>query len=85
MDTQSSSCTVKYIDDASHAHAIELRKALIQLNISNSPWPLQLHEHTGFILDPEVNEMQNDLDRLKAFTDQNLMVINKKKKTDNVC
>ena len=79
MDTQSSSCTVKYIDDASHAHAIKLRKALIQLDISDRPRPLEFHEHTGFILDPELNEMQKDLDRLKSFTDENLMVINRKK------
>ena len=37
-------------------------------------------EHTGFILDPEVNEMQKELDRLKSFTDENLMVINNKKR-----
>ena len=79
MDEKSSSCTVKYIDDTSHAHAIDLRKALIDIDISDRPRPLQFHEHTGFILDPEVNEMQKDLDILKSFTDQNLMVINKKK------
>ena len=27
----------------------------------DTAWPLQFHEHTGFILDPEVNEKQKAL------------------------
>ena len=79
MDRNTSSCTVKYIDDASHAVAVDLKKSLIQLDLSDRPLPLQYHEHTGFILNPEMNQMQQDLDLLKRFTDQNLMVINQKK------
>ena len=79
IDSKSSSCTVKYIDDASQARAINLRKALIQIDTSDRPRPLEFHEHTGYILDAQLNQLQQDLDDLKAFTDKNLMVINEKK------
>jgi hypothetical protein len=79
MYSKSSSCTVKYIDDASQACSIDLRKSLIKIDISNRPRPLEFHEHTGYILNPRKNQLQEDLDELKSFTDQNLMVINQKK------
>jgi hypothetical protein len=74
-----STATVKYIDDASQARSIDLKKCLLKLDLSGRPRPLEFFEHTGYQLDPVKNELQVDLSELKAFTDQNLMVINQKK------
>ena len=79
MLSKSTSCTVKYIDDASQACSIRLRKALSKIDISNRPRPLEFFEHTGYILNSHDNQMQEDLNKLKVFTDENLMVINQKK------
>ena len=73
------SCTVKYIDDASQARSIKLRQALDTIDISERPKPLEFFEHTGYSLKKNTNELQTDLDNLKEFTDNNLMVINEKK------
>ena len=77
--SKSNSCTVKYIDDASRARAINLKKNLTKIDLNNRPRPLEFHEHTGFILLPENNDLQRDLDDLKKFTDENLMTINQRK------
>ena len=79
IESKGKSCTVKYIDDASKACAIDLKKSLIDLEVSCRPRPLDFHEHTGFTLDSESNELQEELNNLKIFTDSNLMTINEKK------
>ena len=79
MYSKLSSCTVKYIDDASHAVAVNLKKSLRRIDTTNLPKPLQFHEHTGYTLNPEENKLQEDLNDLKTFTDKNLMIINQKK------
>ena len=78
MNNISTSCTVKYIDDASQARSIDLRTALVRDHIDRLR-PLQYHERTGHILHPTHNQLQVDLNELKSFTDTNLMVINQKK------
>ena len=79
IESKSSFCTVKYIDDASQACAIKLRISLIKIDISGRPRPLQFHEYTGYILDKNKNQLQDDLSMLKLFTDSNRMKINEKK------
>ena len=69
MSSSATDCTVKYIDDASKACSIQLKKNLI-------PDPSSC---TGYILDPQDNQLQDSLNELKDFTNQNLMVINEKK------
>ena len=71
--------TVKYIDDASQARSINLKRALSTTDTSNRPRPLEYWEHTGYILKQSHNDLQKDLNDLKVFTDQNLMIINQKK------
>ena len=78
MSSKSTSCTVKYIDDASQACSINLRKALVPDRIDR-PHPRNYRERTGHVLLPELNQLQVDLDNLKQFTDNNKMVINEKK------
>lgn len=77
--SKSNSCSVKYIDDASRARSVNLKRNLSKIDLSNRPRPLEFHEHTGFVLSPENNELQKDLNDLKKFTDKNLMTINEKK------
>ena len=84
IQDQSSSCTVKYIDDASQARAISLKKALLRIDLRDRPRPLEFHEQTGYVLDPKSNDLQRDLDDLEDFTRKNLMVINAKK-THAIC
>ena len=79
MFSQATSCSVKYIDDASQACSVKLKKSLNKIDIADRPRPLDFHEHTGYILNPQTNQLQEDLDNLKTFTDENLMVINQKK------
>ena len=78
IDSKASYCTVKYIDDASQACAINLKKSLTAINLTHRPRPLEFVEHTGFTLNLP-NELQTDLDDLKTFTDRNLMTINERK------
>ena len=70
-------CKVQYID-ASQACSINLRKALVPDSI-DCPHPRNYRERTGHVLLPEFNQLQVDLDNLMQFTDDNKMVINKKK------
>ena len=79
MGSNSTACTVKYIDDASQARALKLRKSLLPIDTTDRPKPLEFSEHTGFTINPFQNELQDDLNRLKQFTDKNLMTINQKK------
>ena len=81
IDSRARSCTVtvKYIDDASQACAINLKQDLFRFETSDRPRPLQFSKHTGLILKEESNQLQIDLNNLKMFTDQNLMTINQKK------
>ena len=73
------SCTVKYIDDASQARSIDLKRALLPIETSNRQRPLEFCEHTGYTLRQSHNDLQKDLNDLKVFTEQNLMTINQKK------
>ena len=77
--SKQTSCTVKYIDDASQTRSIKLRQALDPIDISDRPKPLEFFEHTGYTLKSNTNELQSDLDNLKEFTDINRMIINQKK------
>jgi hypothetical protein len=82
IESKSFLCTLKHIDDASRACAINLRSSLIKIDISGRPRPLQLHKYTGYILDKIKNHLQDDLNLLKLLIDRNRMKINKN--TDNV-
>ena len=75
----SKSCTLKYIDDASEACSIRQRKTLSKINISKRHQPLEFCEHTGYIINNHENLLQEDLDKLKVFTDKNIMVIIRRK------
>ena len=65
--------------DASQACSVKLKKSLNSIDTTDRPRPLEFFEHTGYSLSPHNNQLQEDLDNLKTFTDENLMVINQKK------
>ena len=69
---------LKYIDDASKAASINLKKSLIP-DTQVRPQPLNFHEASGKIIDPQENVLQHELDRFQRETTQNNFVTNKKK------
>ena len=79
MYCNKSYCTVKFIDDAIQACAVNLKKGLLKIYTTIHPRPLEYAVHTGYRLIPEENTLQQDLDSLNNFTTKNLMTINKKK------
>ena len=74
----SSSISVKYVDDHSCAVKINLKNCLSEDPVDR-PKPLNYHERTGHILSRPSNFLQNTLDDLHKFTDDNLMQINTSK------
>ena len=68
LSSKSTSCTVKFIDDASQARALKRSKSLINLDTHGRPKPLEHFEHTGFAINPVNNELQDDLKNRKEFT-----------------
>lgn len=67
MLSKSTSCTVKYIDDASQARSIRLKKSPTEIDISDRPTPLEFYEYTGFVLNTENNQSQEDLNNLMVI------------------
>jgi hypothetical protein len=72
------SMQVKYIDDASQAASINLRKSLME-DPQERARPLRKHERTRMILKPEANIVQQELDRFNKFVTENKFLISKKK------
>ena len=66
--------TAKYVDDSSRARAINLQEDLV-IN-DNLTRPLNYHERTGHILDPNRNFLQQDLDHFNDFLSPRNQVIN---------
>ena len=71
---------LKYIDDVSQIASINLKKSLIQ-DQELRPRPLNYHERTEMILNPEHNVNQDKLDKFHQFTQSNKLVINQNKIT----
>jgi hypothetical protein len=69
---------LKYVDDATKAASINLKKSLIP-DPKTRPFPLNYHERTQMVIDPNENPLQHELDRFQAETTQHNFVTNKKK------
>ena len=69
---------LKYIDDATKAASINLRKSLIP-DPKIREKPLNFHERTQMIVDPQENVLQHELDRFKLEKTRNNFVTNEKK------
>ena len=73
--TQNCGLQVKYIDDASQMASINLKKSLIPDPITR-PRPLNYHERTEMVLNPQEDIMQQELNLFLEFTQNNKLLIN---------
>ena len=69
----------KYIDDFTVAVSINLKNCLEKDLNCTEPRPLNYHSRTEHILPRHNNKMQDELDSLKRYADENEMVINQGK------
>ena len=69
---------LKYIDDATKAATVNLRKSLIP-DTQNRSFPLNFHERTQMAIKHEENVLQHELDRFAEETARNNLVLNEKK------
>ena len=70
---------LKYVDDLSYLTAINLKKKLIENPDDNPIRPVTFHNRTNHILPKEDNVLQDQMERLISFTNENEMQINCKK------
>ena len=69
----------KYIDDMTQLAAINVKKATIMDPNPNPVLPRQFHERTNHILPNENNPLQNEIEKLKKYAEENGMKINQEK------
>ena len=67
---------MKYIDDLSFVHSLELKKVLTENPSVNISRPVSYHERTGHHLPDSENIIQEQFSKLKDFADRNQMKIN---------
>ena len=70
---------VKYVDDMTLAVALNLRKSLEPNPDVNLPFPLNYHDRTQQVLPDSKNVMQEDLNRIIQYCQDNNMRINQEK------
>ena len=70
---------LKYVDDLSYLTSIQLKKKLIDNPDKNPVRPLSFHNRTSHILPRKDNVIQDQMDNLISFTNENEMLINCKK------
>ena len=75
---RSPSISVKYVDDHSCAVRINLKKSL-QRDPETREKPLNFHERTNHVLPHQSNQLQETLNDLHSFTENNMMKINEGK------
>ena len=69
---------LKYIDDATKVASINLKKSLIP-DTKARPQPLNYHERTKMIIDPNENVLQHELERFNRETTEKNLIANEKK------
>ena len=70
---------LKYVDDLTLAEAIKLKSVLVVENNSGLERPLEYHKRTEQTLKPEDSQVQEQLNELTAYAEQNEMKINQEK------
>ena len=70
---------LKYIDDLSMAEAINLREKLVENPDPNPSRPFTFHDRTNHVLPPGACLLQEQLDSLQKYCQENQMQINKNK------
>ena len=69
---------LKFVDDSTKAASINLKRSLVPYP-STKPFPLNYHDRTQMMINPEDNILQLELDRFHKEATQNNFVTNKKK------
>ena len=69
---------VKYIDDATQAASVNLKKSLM-IDPQERPRPLSFSERSRMIIKPEEDVLQQEVDSFCQFTIDNRFVINEGK------
>ena len=69
---------LKYVDDLSYLTSINLKKELIGNPDMNPVRPVTYHNRTGQFLPTEVHVLQDQMNKLNIFTEENEMQINVK-------
>ena len=70
---------LKYIDDLSLAEAINLKEKLVVNPVPNPPRPFTFYDRTNHVLPPDACLLQDQLNELQKYCQDNQMVINQKK------
>jgi hypothetical protein len=70
---------MKYIDDMTYAHSMQLRKCLKQNTDKSAPRPLTYHDRTGHYLPESENAIHEQVVKLNAFVKEHDMKINQDK------
>ena len=70
---------LKYVDDLSLAEALNLKECLVENPDPNPPRPFTFHERTNQALVPGACQLQDQLNKLQKYCQENQMVINNKK------
>ena len=76
--TGNTALKVKYIDDATQAASVNLKKSLM-IDPQERPRPLSFSERSRMIIKPEEDVLQQEVDSFCQFTIDNRFVINKGK------
>ena len=69
---------LKFVDDSTKAASINLKKSLIP-DPETKPYPLNFHQRTQMVIDPNEDMLQNELNRFQKETSENNFITNKKK------
>ena len=69
----------KYVDDMTQCVSINLKHAAVLNPDQTTDLPRQYHERTGHVLKEENNVIQQEVDKLKVYVQENKMVINEAK------
>ena len=70
---------VKWIDDMTCTVSVNLKSALVPDTRPSVCHPVPFHARTGHMLPVHLNPLQAELDKVKYYTDQNLMSVNQTK------
>ena len=69
---------LKFVDDSTKAASINLKKSLIP-DPETKPYPLNFHQRTQMVIDPNEDMLQIELNRFQKETSENNFITNKKK------
>ena len=70
---------VKWVDDMTVMASLHLPTSLVEDTRPDIPRPVPYRSRLGLMLPRENNTMQDELDKLKLYTDEHLMSVNQNK------